>query len=438
MDSQKQRLTDVVPFTYKVTEDKGPGGLMVVQGIFQRANIQNENRRRYPRNVLDKALKDPTFQEALTGGSLFGELDHPDDGETKLHRTAHLIRDLRMTEDGAVIGRTTIMNTGRGRDLQEIFRAGGRVGISSRGSGSLSRGEDGVDDVQEDFVLDTFDFVAAPSTPGAYPRVMESKKRGSDMPDSTTEFRSLRERATKLLAQKPSLMTEAARRQFRTESETVEISLNRLADQDHGLKSLCQESIDKLSKKRRTLESAAAPPSVEKMVAASEAVIGELVNQLGKQRKGLLEAARRKISSYAKRARLAVAEASRAKRHLAASYAVGEELAERFNKAEVRAHVTKVLADPKNARLLPMREALGRCSSVKEVNKFVKRIRESKPARRRAPKRRGPALREQIRRQSPRSLARPDSAPTLRESAVEEMARQGDRLRLGKRLKLQY
>jgi hypothetical protein len=434
----KQRLTDIVPFEYRVEENKA--GQMIVRGIFQRGGVQNENRRRYPTEVLRKAIHAPEFQEAMNGQSLFGELDHPGDGETRLSRSSHFIPEVQVTEEGTVIGKAVIMETSRGKDLKEIFRSGARVGISSRGSGSLAQADDGVDEVQEDFVLDTFDFVAAPSTPGAYPRVVNESKKKDRRPtmNARDRFHTLREQAQQLLSQKPSLMTESVRKGFKVEAEGVEIELNRLAEEDAGYKTLCKELVEKLSKKRRTLESRVAPPPVEKIVQASEAVMAELVRQLQEQKTKSRRRVAEIVAPLRKALRRKMAEVTTTKRHLSAAYAVGEEVTNRLESVKVQGHVDKLVAE--NPRLRPVREALKKCSTVEEANKFARRILESKPkAAKRRPRRR---VRRRVEGRQP-ALARrgaPNISTPLTERAgeVDAMVRQGDRLRLGKRLNLQY
>jgi len=156
-------LIDVMPFQYQIVESAS--GRFHVEGIFQRSDVENANKRVYPRSIWEKELKEQRVTDAISKRAMFGELDHPADGKTSLKRVAHLITGLELQEDGNVTGSAEILGTPNGQILKTLFESGAQVGISSRGSGSVQNGV-----VQEDFKLGTFDFVARPSTPGALPR----------------------------------------------------------------------------------------------------------------------------------------------------------------------------------------------------------------------------------------------------------------------------
>jgi len=163
-------LTEVMPFEYQIVESAN--GRFRVEGVFQRSDVENANKRVYPRAIWEKELKESRIREAIDSRSMYGELDHPSDGKTSLKRVSHIITGLDLKEDGVVTGGAEILNTPNGQILRELFNSGTQVGISSRGSGSVQNGR-----VQEDFKLTTFDFVARPSTPGAVPRPMGETTR---------------------------------------------------------------------------------------------------------------------------------------------------------------------------------------------------------------------------------------------------------------------
>jgi hypothetical protein len=165
-------LYDVMPFEYQITESAN--GRLRVEGVFQRSDVANANKRVYPRSIWEKELQEQRVREALENKAMFGELDHPSDGKTSLKRVSHVVTDLKLENDGTVTGAAEILGTPNGQILRTLFESGAQVGISSRGSGSVQNGV-----VQEDFKLGTFDFVARPSTPGALPRLSgESNSRG--------------------------------------------------------------------------------------------------------------------------------------------------------------------------------------------------------------------------------------------------------------------
>jgi uncharacterized phage infection (PIP) family protein YhgE len=101
----------------------------------------------------------------------FGELDHPEDGKTKLSRVSHVITKLEIDKNGVVMGEAEILNTPNGQTLKAILEAGAEVGVSSRGFGSTRALPDGSQMVGEDFALRSFDFVADPAMKTAYPQI---------------------------------------------------------------------------------------------------------------------------------------------------------------------------------------------------------------------------------------------------------------------------
>ncbi|MCK5643822.1 MAG: hypothetical protein KAJ19_23685, partial [Gammaproteobacteria bacterium] len=93
------------------------------------------------------------------------------DGKTKLQRVSHIITGLTIESDGSIMGEAEILDTDAGKNLKAILKAGGEVGVSSRGFGSTKPRQDGNQEVGEDFVLRTYDFVADPAMKTAYPKI---------------------------------------------------------------------------------------------------------------------------------------------------------------------------------------------------------------------------------------------------------------------------
>ena len=146
-------------------------GPMKIRGTFQRADEENNNKRIYPRSLLSRELD--KLQEAVKERRLMGELDHPQHDSVKLNNVSHLITKLEM-KGNEVIGEAEVLNTPAGQVVKALIEGGVKVGISSRGLGTLSEGDDGKRYVNEDFKLVTWDMVADPSTRGAYPGLTES------------------------------------------------------------------------------------------------------------------------------------------------------------------------------------------------------------------------------------------------------------------------
>lgn len=144
---------------------------MKIRGVFGRCNEQNNNGRIYPTAVLEGQLK--KVQPMITERRLCGELDHPQNDTVKLSNASHLITKLDMKGD-ELIGEAEILNTPAGMTAKALVEGGVKIGISSRGMGTLSEDANGQKVVNEDFRLVTFDLVADPSTRGAFPGLSES------------------------------------------------------------------------------------------------------------------------------------------------------------------------------------------------------------------------------------------------------------------------
>jgi hypothetical protein len=166
-------LQDVFIIQNLTVLNEGKTGPLKIRGIFQRADEANNNQRIYPQRVLEGQVKSLT--EAIKERRLVGELDHPTYDMVKLSNASHLITGLRL-EGKEVIGEAEILPTPAGKVVEGLIRGGVKIGISSRGMGTLSEGRNGTKTVNEDFRLVTFDIVADPSTRGAYPTLSESKE----------------------------------------------------------------------------------------------------------------------------------------------------------------------------------------------------------------------------------------------------------------------
>lgn len=158
-----------------ISEAKSPQG-MRIRGLFQRADEENNNKRVYPLTVLESQVKG--LQDMIKENRLCGELDHPSHDIVKLSNASHLITGLYM-EGNDVIGEAKVLDTPAGKVAQALIEGGVKIGISSRGVGTLS--EDTmrkVKYVNDDYKLVTFDLVADPSTRGAFPSLSESTESG--------------------------------------------------------------------------------------------------------------------------------------------------------------------------------------------------------------------------------------------------------------------
>jgi len=174
----KQLLVDVRPFnisTDKINESISENnGKLVVKGVLQRAESKNQNGRVYPREVLLKEVG-KYLENQVTERRALGELDHPESSVVNLNNASHNIIEMHWDGDD-LMGTVEVLSTPAGNILKELFKSGIKLGISSRGLGSVEtikedeHGEEDTVEVQPDFELIAFDFVSNPSTQGAFMR----------------------------------------------------------------------------------------------------------------------------------------------------------------------------------------------------------------------------------------------------------------------------
>ena len=173
----KKLLVDVRPFEIsrdKINESiKENDGRLIVKGVLQRAESKNQNGRVYPREVLLKEVS-KYLDEQVAERRALGELDHPESSVVNLNNASHNVIEMHWDGDD-LLGTVEVLSTPSGNILKELFKSGIKLGISSRGLGSVEpvnekNGEDGTVEVQPDFELIAFDFVSNPSTHGAFMR----------------------------------------------------------------------------------------------------------------------------------------------------------------------------------------------------------------------------------------------------------------------------
>ena len=176
MVKKKNLLVDYLPFEISreainesMTENDGK---LIVKGVLQRANAKNQNGRIYPKDTLVREAKKYASVQVKERRAL-GELDHPDSSVVNLNNVSHNVVSMDWEGDD-LLGKVEVLGTPSGNILKELFKSGIKLGISSRGLGSveeLGEGEDGqapTVKVQPDFELIAFDFVSNPSTQGAF------------------------------------------------------------------------------------------------------------------------------------------------------------------------------------------------------------------------------------------------------------------------------
>ena len=139
-------------------------GAMSLSGVMQRADAQNGNGRVYPRPVLERELKN--YAKLVEERRALGELDHPEDSVINLKNASHMVTKVWWNGND-VMGKVKILDTPSGNILKSLVHSGVKLGISSRGLGSVHE-EMGSTVVEDDFQLICFDFVSEPSTTGAF------------------------------------------------------------------------------------------------------------------------------------------------------------------------------------------------------------------------------------------------------------------------------
>ena len=139
-------------------------GVLYLSGRLQTADKQNGNGRVYPHEVLKREVNN--YMNVVKDNRACGELDHPDDYVVNLKNVSHIITDI-WWEGKDVMGKIKVLDTPSGRILKDLVNAGVKLGISSRGLGSV-RQSAGQTVVENDFQLICFDMVSEPSTPNAY------------------------------------------------------------------------------------------------------------------------------------------------------------------------------------------------------------------------------------------------------------------------------
>lgn len=157
------QVFDYTPDQIKEAKEENSGKI-VMKGVLQKSDTLNQNGRIYPRNVLEREVRN--YQKFVIENRALGELDHPDSSVVNLKNVSHIVREAYLDGD-VVYGSVEILDTPSGKILQSLVESGVKLGISSRGVGTTKRQGD-YQIVQDDFQLICWDFVSEPSTPGAF------------------------------------------------------------------------------------------------------------------------------------------------------------------------------------------------------------------------------------------------------------------------------
>ena len=148
-----------------ITEDKKGNKSHVIEGVFMQADSKNRNGRIYEKKILETAVA-KYIKEQVSTGRAVGELNHPEGPTVNLDKVSHKITELKW-EGSNVVGKASILKTPMGQIVEGLLEGGVKLGVSSRGMGSLVQ-KNGTNYVGKDFMLATVDIVQDPSAPEAF------------------------------------------------------------------------------------------------------------------------------------------------------------------------------------------------------------------------------------------------------------------------------
>lgn len=148
-----------------IVEGAGASKKFAIEGIFMQANKVNRNNRLYPKSILEGAVMKYVAEQVNTGRAV-GELNHPEGPGINLDKVSHKITELRF-EGSDVVGKATVLNTPMGQIVQGLLEGGVKLGVSSRGMGTVEK-KAGHTVIKNDFILATVDIVQNPSAQGAF------------------------------------------------------------------------------------------------------------------------------------------------------------------------------------------------------------------------------------------------------------------------------
>lgn len=290
-----QLLVETIEFIPVIVEDireakDGSPSVMKIEGVFQRADVKNANNRVYPRKLWEKILApSSSVMKKLTERGMYGHLEHPADGVTRLSNGAILVTSLKLKEDGEIYGTAEVFDEFPGNKVKEYIRKKCRIGISSRGQGTV----DSSGKISDDYVLETFDVVYNPSTPGAYPTETNRKEEGASgkgpnpsgvtvetkPPSSNNHSQEIDmlEKYTNLESSARSLMeqdTAHLERYQLTEisSKLLETAgkIGMLCKEDESVKAIASGLLEDISKKRTAIQEAISGKSNPSSAPASD------------------------------------------------------------------------------------------------------------------------------------------------------------------------
>ena len=162
---------------FEIEEDSSGKKSLFLEGVFLQSETLNRNKRLYPRPILEREVK-RYKKDYIKENRAFGELGHPEGPTINLERVSHMITDLRRSGNDWVGRAKVLRETPYGKIVEGILKEGAKLGVSSRGMGSLDEQSNGTKIVKDDYYLATAaDIVADPSAPNAFVNgIMEGRE----------------------------------------------------------------------------------------------------------------------------------------------------------------------------------------------------------------------------------------------------------------------
>jgi len=376
------------PFEVKEEFDEKSGKTrMRVEGVIQHADIINQNNRIYPKSVMVKAVKE--LRPKIEAGQVFGELDHPT-FYASLKDTSHLVTKVWWDEnnDKVLRGEMLILDTKNGQILQEILRAGGRPGFSSRGRGELAKkkvkGGGEVYVVKPGFRFSSFDFVIDPSVKSAQiTKIIEQNllnRTDSEeeshckdewyedcfVDETPKEEKSMTKKKEEEEKKEQTSASEETDDKKKEETETeVEKGKEKKKEGEQEVDKLKAE-VEKLRKEKADLESqiATKDEQIEKQLSALSGVVAEVEKMSSILRDaGFMKAPEEKKEEEKEEEETKLADLEAKVENLETELSATKE---ELRKKEVEAHIAKVLEG--EAFAVVLKERLKDCKTVEEVD----------------------------------------------------------------------
>jgi len=168
-------ITEIVEDVDYLIEKKDNVKEYYIHGIFMQAEQKNRNGRIYPLRYITPAIE-KYIAEYVNKKRAMGELNHPTGPTVNLDKVSHIVKEL-VCEGNNFTGKAKILDTPMGNIVKSLIEEGAKLGVSSRGMGTLKKRSGGINEVQSDFILSAVDIVADPSAPDAFVNgILEGKE----------------------------------------------------------------------------------------------------------------------------------------------------------------------------------------------------------------------------------------------------------------------